>query len=73
MSEKVTLSGVPETMLQTVYARAKESRTRGAIQDKKAEELVEKLGYDFEEYKKYMDNSRELEKQIQAGKQLWKE
>lgn len=47
MSEKVTLSGVPETMLQTVYARAKESRTRGAIQDKKAEELVEKLGYDF--------------------------
>ena len=26
-----------------------------------------------EGYKKYMDNSRELEKQIQAGKQLWKE
>ena len=47
MSEKVTLSGVPETMLQTVYARAKESRTRGAIQDKKAEEFVEKLEYDF--------------------------
>ena len=47
MSEKITLSGVPETMLQTVYARAKESRTRGAIQDKKAEELVEKLEYDF--------------------------
>lgn len=29
MSEKITLSGVPETMLQTVYARAKESKTRG--------------------------------------------
>ena len=29
--EKVTLSGVPETMLQTLYARAKESQTRGAI------------------------------------------
>lgn len=28
MSEKITLSGVPETMLQTVYARAKESKTR---------------------------------------------
>ena len=29
MNEKITLSGVPETMLQTVYARAKESKTRG--------------------------------------------
>ena len=47
MSEKITLSGVPETMLQTLYARAKESRTRGAIQDKKAEEVLEKLDYDF--------------------------
>ena len=47
MSEKVALSGVPETMLQTVYARAKESRMRGAITDKKAEELVEHLDYDF--------------------------
>ena len=47
MSEKITLSGVPETMLQTVYARAKESRGRGAIRDAKAEELVEKLDYDF--------------------------
>ena len=31
MNEKITLSGVPETMLQTLYARAKESQTRGAI------------------------------------------
>ena len=28
MKEKIKLSGVPETMLQTVYARAKESRGR---------------------------------------------
>ena len=47
MSEKVTLSGVPETMLQTIYARAKESKTRGAISDKKAVEIVDKLNYDF--------------------------
>ena len=42
MNETVNLSGVPETMLQTVYARAKETRTRGAIHDDKAVELVEK-------------------------------
>lgn len=47
MSEKVSLSGVPETMLQTVYARAKESRTRGAIHDEKAEQIVSQLDYDF--------------------------
>lgn len=47
MNEKITLSGVPETMLQTVYARARESRGRGVIRDTKAEELVEKLDYDF--------------------------
>ena len=33
MSEKITLSGVPETMPQTVYARAKESKTRGVRKD----------------------------------------
>ena len=43
MREKIKLSGVPETMLQTVYARAKESSGRGAIHDAKAEELIEKL------------------------------
>ena len=41
MSEKITLSGVPETMLQTVYARAKETKTRGAITDNKAVEIIE--------------------------------
>lgn len=47
MREKIRLSGVPETMLQTVYARAKESRGRGAIHDAKAEGIIEKLDYDF--------------------------
>ena len=47
MAEKIKLSGVPETMLQTDYARAKESRGRGAIHDAKAEEIIEKLDYDF--------------------------
>ena len=47
MAEKITLSGVPETMLQTVYARAKESRGRGAIHDAKAEEIIGRLNYDF--------------------------
>lgn len=47
MSEKITLSGVPETMLQTVYARAKESKGRGAIRDPKVVALVDRLDYDF--------------------------
>lgn len=44
MNEKIRLSGVPETMLQTLYARAKESAGRCAIYDRKAEELVGRLG-----------------------------
>lgn len=47
MAEKLKLSGVPETMLQTVYARAKESKGRGAIHDGKAEEIIGSLDYDF--------------------------
>ena len=47
MTEKIKLSGVPETMLQTIYARAKESMGRGAIHDRKAEEIISKLDYDF--------------------------
>ena len=47
MSEKIRLSGVPETMLQTVYARAKESAGRGAIRDEKAEQIIAELDYDF--------------------------
>ena len=47
MAEKIKLSGVPETMLQTIYARAKESAGRGVIHDKKAEEIISHLDYDF--------------------------
>lgn len=47
MNEKITLSGVPATMLQTVYARAKETKTRGAINDEKAVSLIDRLDYDF--------------------------
>ena len=46
-SSKVTLSGVPETMLQTVYARAKETKTREAVRDEKAVEIIRRLDYDF--------------------------
>ena len=46
-NEKVNLTGGPETMLQTIYARAKESRSHGAICDKKGEEIVGRLDYDF--------------------------
>lgn len=35
-NKKMNLTGVPETMLQTIYARAKESKGRGAICDKKS-------------------------------------
>ena len=48
MNEKITLSGVPETMLQTLYARAKETCTRGAIRDEKG---------NMENYKYYNDNN----------------
>lgn len=47
MAEKIKLSGVTETMLQTVYARAKESAGRGVIRDKEAERIIGKLDYDF--------------------------
>ena len=47
MKDTIKLSGVPETMLQTVYARARESGGRGAIHDEKAEEIVRELDYDF--------------------------
>ncbi len=47
MNDKIKLSGVSETMLQTVYARAKESAGREAIRDKKAEEIIGNLDYDF--------------------------
>ena len=46
--EKVTVKGVPETMLQTLYARAKESQKKEHyIYDPKAVEIVSQLEYDF--------------------------
>ena len=51
--DKIELSAVPETMLQTVYARASETKKgRGFINDLKAVEIVEALNYDFSKAKK---------------------
>ena len=48
MKEKVNVTGVPETMVQTLYARAKETKKQNAkIKDEIAVELVKKLDYDF--------------------------
>ena len=48
MKEKVNVTGVPETMVQTLYARAKETGKQNArIKDEIAVEIVEKLDYDF--------------------------
>ena len=56
MKEKVNVTGVPETMVQTLYARAKETRKKNAkINDEIAVELVKKLDYDF--FKADKDNA----------------
>ena len=48
MKEKVSVTGVAETMIQTLYARVKETRkTDHKIRDDIAVELVEKIDYDF--------------------------
>lgn len=48
MKEKVKVTGVPETMIQTLYARAKETEKPNAkIKDEIAVKIVEKLDYDF--------------------------
>lgn len=45
---KTLINGVTETMLQTLYARAKESqKEKHYIYDEKAIEIVSKLNYDF--------------------------
>ncbi len=45
---KPVLNGAAETMLQSFYARAMYSRNpKHAFKDKKAEEIVDKLDYDF--------------------------
>lgn len=46
--EKVQIQGVPETMLQTLYARAAYSKKRNAkFRDDKAVEIVSRMEYDF--------------------------
>ena len=48
MKEEIDVNGVPETMLQTLYARAKETKKPDAkIKDEIAVEIVEKLDYNF--------------------------
>lgn len=45
---KIDITGVQETMLQTLYARAKESeKEQHCIYDEKAIEIVKRLDYDF--------------------------
>lgn len=47
-AEKIDIQGVPETMLQTLYARARESRKEPHyIYDEKAMEIVNRMDYDF--------------------------
>jgi O-methyltransferase involved in polyketide biosynthesis len=46
--EKVTLTGAPETMLATLYARALDSRApRSILHDDAAARAVERIDYDF--------------------------
>lgn len=46
--KKIEMTGVPETMIQTLYARAMESEREGhLIHDKKAMEIVKEMDYDF--------------------------
>lgn len=48
MTEKVQMQGVPETMLQTLYARAAYSKKNNAkFKDDKAVEIVSQMDYDF--------------------------
>lgn len=53
MTEKVNLQGVPETMLQTLYARAAYSKQKKAkFHDEKAEEIIARMDFDFSLAKK---------------------
>ena len=51
--EKVNIQGVPETMLQTLFARAAHSQKKGhRFYDGKALEMVQQLDYDFSKAEK---------------------
>ena len=46
--EKIRLTGVKQTLLATMYARAIESRSANPIlKDPSAEDIVERLDFDF--------------------------
>ena len=48
MENKIKLNGVPETMLQTLWARANESRKENhVIFDEEAIRIIDKIDYDF--------------------------
>ena len=48
MKSKINITGVSETMLQTLYARAKETNSQNAkIKDDIAVHIVENIDYDF--------------------------
>lgn len=53
MNQKVEMLWVPETMLQTLYARAAYSKTGNAkFHDQMAEEILSHMDYDFSLAKK---------------------
>ena len=52
--EKVKIHGVPETMLQTLFARAAHSQKKEhKFYDAKAIEIVKQLDYDFSKAEKF--------------------
>lgn len=56
---KPVLNGTAETMLQCFYARAMHSKNpKNKFHDAKAEELVEKIDYDFSNAKKRYGDER---------------
>jgi O-methyltransferase involved in polyketide biosynthesis len=46
--EKITFTGAQETMLATLYARARDSRSpRSILGDREAARVVDRIDYDF--------------------------
>ena len=65
MTERVALTGVPETMLATLYCKALQSREPSPILvDDQAERAVERIDYDFSKLK--IDKSTAMSTAIRA-------
>lgn len=65
---RIDLQGVPETMLQTLYARAAHSkRADHKFYDAKAIEIVEQLDYDFSKAGK----DKAMSAGVIAGRSYW--